>query len=285
MYTAPWDRNACSQLSTFQDSSVGQCSDERQLELEGEVILQMNPRHRNEHRKPPSHLVHHHRQSSSPLRTTTGHSLCTSRPSDTAQQHAAAASVTSRPHGLPKMRSLKFAPECTEPLDQLQISMEKLKHHKPLLRGRSVSMEFQAKSSNHHEGSGFFPTSNYFKPSSSVKSNTIDTSARQRHRPHLSVPFFSPLRTSPQRCDTAPKEPHILATPFLHRSALTSPARKEELSTFPSYKSYIDITPEQIHRAGARRKKLRKILARASGGVVLGWAKIFGENSKNGSFA
>ncbi|KAJ7594781.1 hypothetical protein C8J56DRAFT_448917 [Mycena floridula] len=255
--------------ASFYSSEIDGPSKGLDLEMEGEQLLQMgmdNQVGRNRRYgfqrecvfssedtiiystpRPPSQMIRHSRQRSSVY----GESQMGHYYSQPVSRVPASFQDSSFRRGVPKMRSLRFAPGCAESLDRLQVSIEKLKGPKSLLRGRSVSMEFQSKTPNAFADS----TRSGFCPSLADSSSH---SGRRRHRANLSVPLAA------------------LSTPFLHHN---QPRVAEDFSNLPPFKSFIDITPENHNRPSSRRKQLRKLLARASSGVTLRWTKLFDKAS------
>lgn len=125
------------------------------------------------------------------------------------------------PREITKMRSLRFVPEPPP-----QRSSPQTSEQRSLLRGRSMSMEFQSTKKNQQTRSTLFPQ-------------------KHNHRSNLSVPVFNNTQG--------------LAAPFLHNNR-TKSIREDP---FPSlrYKSFIDISPEQPPK---KTPKLGRLWARAS---------------------
>ena len=79
----------------------------------------------------------------------------------------------------------------------------------------------------------------------------------------------------------------LLATPFSHRPTQSHPGnlvrsgRAREMNTGEQMKSFMDITPEQDAKRSSQADKVRKLLARASSGVI-GWGKSLGRKKMVG---
>ncbi|KAE9401553.1 hypothetical protein BT96DRAFT_1018042 [Gymnopus androsaceus JB14] len=179
------------------------------------------------------------------------------------------------PRQISKMRSLKFAPECSSSLERLDVSIQPSKpSSKSLFRGRSISMDF-------HKSRP--------RPVSAVVGGG---DLHSSNPPSSYLPNMGRLR-GPQRVSTDPvinkhhtmlnvnrERNYSLSTPFLHRpvnhSTPTRPHRHPHASMSapsPGLKSFIDITPEQVRRKGSLggRDRMKKLLSRAS--QVFDWKK------------
>ncbi|KIK67076.1 hypothetical protein GYMLUDRAFT_54928 [Collybiopsis luxurians FD-317 M1] len=159
-----------------------------------------------------------------------------------------------------KMRSLKFAPECSSSLDRLEITLENPnpRPSKLLFRGRSISMDFHS-SPSHQQ---------YYHP---------NANRACVHR----VPT-APLVKNCSMLPMASRERNVsLSTPFLHRPAdnIIRPLPRschlhQSLNgPSPGLKSFIDITPEQGNskRSLGNRDKMKRFLNRAS--QIFDWRK------------
>ncbi|KAF9071117.1 hypothetical protein BDP27DRAFT_1322807 [Rhodocollybia butyracea] len=154
---------------------------------------------------------------------------------------------------IPKMRSLKFAPQCNSSLERLDIPTQNPKVQKSLFRGRSISMDFQ-------------------------KSQSRPFSMGALKREVLP----SPHRGQSQRISTnaVHRDQHpVLSTPFHHYPVDSNTVRPRQRpsrfhdSVSSGLKSFIDITPEQAQRKPSlvERTKVKKLLSRAS--QLFDWRK------------
>lgn len=148
------------------------------------------------------------------------------------------------------------------PLDRLELSIEKLKTYDPRQQMR-----------NH---AAIAPWEYQLQPNPQLSNTNLPSLAsagRQKptHRSHMSVPLtglgFTNMNTF------TPESQKGLGTPFHHRSTQSQPTLHMLSNQEALPKSFIDITPEQEARHGIRTRKaqLKKLLMRASG--LLGWNK------------
>ncbi|KAG5643592.1 hypothetical protein DXG03_000600 [Asterophora parasitica] len=169
-------------------------------------------------------------------------------------------SALKTPVSKPNQQSTRLPPEVVEPLGRLDISMEKLKAHDPHAdRAAAVPWEYQSTLS---------------KPLIPISPPSLASAGRQKpsHRSHSSVPLTG-LGLSNVN-DTRPKPPRSLGTPFNHCSTFRVVSKSSRQEP-PIPKSFIDITPEREIQRGSSKKRMRKLLARASVGVI-GWGKGLG---------
>ncbi|KAJ3933975.1 MAG: hypothetical protein NXY57DRAFT_959453 [Lentinula lateritia] len=173
------------------------------------------------------------------------------------------------PRRISKMRSLKFAPECNPSSDRLDISNHDSKPHKPLFRGRSISMDFNNNNSRSR------PLS-MFAGSQGMSASTSYLSKMGRTPPTRPLVKDNPDHPLNRSRDVG------LSTPFLHRPVNSdTPVRHQRrlhhsMMPSPGLKSFMDITPEQVQRKPtAHKDKVRKLLSRAS--QVFDWRKKKGE--------
>ncbi|KAG5637993.1 hypothetical protein H0H81_002354 [Sphagnurus paluster] len=161
---------------------------------------------------------------------------------------------------------LRFPPEALEPLDRLDISMEKLKGHNPQLnlidRAAAVPWEYQLQSKLQ-------------PPLPPISMPSLTSAGRRRptptHHSHLSVPLAGLGLTNVNDLPPSSESHQSLGVPFNHRSTRSQPIVRFPAHYEPMPKSFIDITPEQdVHRGS--RMRMRKLLVQASVGV-LGWGK------------
>ncbi|KAG6907915.1 hypothetical protein DXG01_006970 [Tephrocybe rancida] len=163
-----------------------------------------------------------------------------------------------------QISSSRPPPELSEPMDRLDLSIEKLRKHDPqhLQSNRAAVLgEHTSKP----------------QPPLPISPPSLASAGRKKptHRPHLSVP--TPLAGSklPPAHETRsmPSFPEDLGVAFNHRSTRNHPAVREPRlqPNHPPPRSFMDITPEQeVQRSS--RARVRKLLNRASVSIF-GWGK------------
>ncbi|KAF5385886.1 hypothetical protein D9615_002472 [Tricholomella constricta] len=186
-----------------------------------------------------------------------GTSLSHTRPSYSAWKETNTAAT-------PSQRSVQLPFEVSKPLDRLDISIEKLKAHDPrahqINRAAAVPWEYQSASKP--------------QPSLPISPPSLASAGRQKptHRSNISVPLAGLGLADVNNIRTG--SPKSLGAPFNHRSTRSHAVIRvpTNLNQEPMPKSFIDITPEQDNQRGTSGIRMRKLLARASVGV-LEWGK------------
>jgi hypothetical protein len=151
--------------------------------------------------------------------------------------------------------------ESSDSLRRLEISLRKLDSLGPRTRS-PVTMSEQ-------------PNSTTFAHPQKLITPSLASAGRRKptHRTHLSVPLAGLGLSNTSVTSSSPRP---LASPFYHRSTKSQPMfpaphAQKTLPDAQNPTSFMDITPEQQVRdssSGARREKIRKLLARASSGVI-----------------
>ncbi|RDB16985.1 hypothetical protein Hypma_002674 [Hypsizygus marmoreus] len=170
-------------------------------------------------------------------------------------------------------RSLPLSNAPSEPLNRLNLSIQKLKSYDPHQR-QGDRDRFAAVPWEYQLDVKPLPSPAVLSPPSLASAGR----KKPTHRSHVSVPLaglgFVRVNTSTSGA------PNGLGAPFHHRATRSQPMVCVPTHNEPIPKSFIDITPEQESRhvsssSRAGKERMRKLLARASNGV-LGWGKSLG---------